>query len=79
MAVTFFKRLQDSDSTMLVDNDGNGFTYVGFAIPGSATSAAIWKIKRVDESVLNDVKIEWADGNISFDNVWDNRAGLSYS
>lgn len=55
-------------------------TYTGYAPPGTLTSAATWKIKRTTLSNSgNDIAIEWADGNNNFDNVFDNRAGLSYS
>jgi hypothetical protein len=52
--------------------------YIGWATEGTATSTAEWRIKRI--SIASDVyTIEWADGNYSFDNEWDNRATLSYS
>lgn len=52
-------------------------TYVGEASPATLTSAALWRIKRI--STTSGVVITWADGNNNFDNVWDNRASLSYS
>lgn len=52
--------------------------YIGDALPGSATSAAVWRIKRVVTSGLARA-VEFADGNTNFDNVWDNRVSLSYS
>lgn len=53
-------------------------TYIGEADPGSALASAVWRIKRIQ--VVGDVStILWADGNSDFDNVWDNRAALSYS
>lgn len=52
------------------------YTYIGRASPGSATSADTWQIKRITNASGD---IDWADGNIDFDNVWDDRAGLSYS
>lgn len=51
-------------------------TYIGNAPIGSATSAAVWQIKRLETPGLTKL---WADGNDNFDNVWDNRASLSYS
>ena len=53
-----------------------GFTFLGFAAPGVATSAATWKISRITDA---DDTILWADGNGDYDNVWDDRASLSYS
>ena len=53
-------------------------TYVGTAEIGSLQSSASWKIFRmVDNS--GDLTITYADGNDNFDNIWDNRASLSYS
>ena len=63
---------------MRLDDVGGGVTYIGEAIPGTALSAATWRIKRMTE-VDPDLTIEWADGNHAFDNVWNNRASLSYS
>ena len=57
----------------------NQLVYQGWAKPGSATSGAVWVIARYTWSGgLNTVR-EWADGNHNFDNVWDDRAALSYS
>ena len=51
------------------------------AEPGTATSAALWRIRRldIDNTSKGDVATTWADGNSDFDNVWDDRAILSYS
>mgnify|MGYP001570753858 CR=1 FL=1 len=54
--------------------------YVGYASPGSLTSASVWQIRRLtydDRRRLTTV--EFADGNANRDNVWENRATLSYS
>jgi hypothetical protein len=52
-------------------------TYVGEAEAGSATSGAVWRVKRITTTGA-DLSIKWADGDTLFDNVWDNRASLSY-
>jgi len=55
------------------------YTYIGEAPPGSATSAAVWRIKRMDESSTNpDLVIKWASGNNNYDKIWDNRLSLTY-
>lgn len=46
------------------------------AIPGTATSAAAWRISRL--TVASGV-VQWADGNGKFDNVADNRTSLTYA
>jgi hypothetical protein len=59
-------------------NSGNSnIEYIGIAPIGSATSAAVWKIKRVNYTT--GTVIEYADGNENFDNIFDNRESLTYS
>lgn len=61
-----------------IDEASESVTYFGWAVPGSLDAAAVWRIMR--QTVSGNVTSgEWADGNESFDNVWSNRASLSYS
>ncbi len=60
-----------------VDEASSTVTYVGEAVAGVATSAASWRIKKLDST--SGLIMTWADGNTNFDNIWDNRASLSYS
>jgi hypothetical protein len=63
-----------------VDDAGSGITYVGEAQPGASLAAAVWRIKRItDSGSPTDTDVDWADGDINFDNIWNNRASLSYS
>jgi hypothetical protein len=66
-----------NDKLLQVDSEGTT-TYIGYADAGTLTSAATWAIKRIIETG-NDISITWADGNNSFDNIWDNRLTLTYS
>lgn len=50
--------------------------YVGEAAIGTATSAASWRIKKVDSTT--GISITWAGTGV-FDQIWDSRASLSYS
>lgn len=61
-----------------LDDAGSGVTYVGKALAGSISSNPVWQIQRLTE-LNGDITVEWADGDISFDNTWDDRASLSYS
>jgi len=67
-----------NDKLLQVDSVAPNTTYLGYADAGSLTSAVVWAIKRIIETG-NDVSITWADGDNSFDNIWDNRLILSYS
>jgi len=62
------KRLDDTTTLNMI--------YIGEAVPGTATSAATWRIKRLN--IATGLIIEWAaNGNLT--QVWDNRASLTYN
>lgn len=51
--------------------------YIGKAAIGSSGASAVWQIKKLNTATLALDKT-WADSNDSFDNIWDNRTGLTY-
>lgn len=51
--------------------------YVGKAPVGSSTAGSVWQIHKIDNT--SGSIITWADGDSNFDNVWNNRASLTYS
>lgn len=62
---------------------GNGVgqaEYIGLALPGSNKSAPIWLIKKLTYDSSNRVTdIQFAGGAFAFNQVWDDRASLSFS
>ncbi len=60
-------------------NDNGATVYIGQAYAGTATSTAAWRIKRLTDTGTGFIEVNYADGNTNFDNIWDNRASLSYS
>lgn len=66
------------DLAQIVDEASATVTYIGKAQPGSAEGAALWQIKKITISGTETITT-YADGDAEFDNIWDNRAGLSYS
>lgn len=64
-----------------IDQAADGVTYyTGQAPIGSATSSAVWRIKKTLLSdTSDDVVVTWADGDSLFNNIWDNRLSLTYS
>lgn len=79
-----FKYTSEIEETMLVDEASSTVTYIGWAKVGSDTTAGkadnIWKIRKIDTTDSNDQKVStWADGNTSYDNVWNDRTTLTYS
>lgn len=75
-----FGLVNGGDQQILIDDvTTTGMTYIGYAPIGTATSAAAWKIKRVDESgtpITTAVKL--ATGGVST-NIFDNRASFTYT
>lgn len=70
-----------TDSTMYTlrtDDVGGGVLYVGEAEPGTLTSAASWRIRRVVDSA-GDTTVLFAGGVATFTAIWDNRLILAYS
>jgi hypothetical protein len=71
-------------SHLLVYDANDNPLYEGWAkAKGAETSEAVWKIKKYywstgtgGEQVLDEEA--WADGNELWDNIWDNRASLTY-
>lgn len=54
--------------------------YIGQATPGSATSAAVWQIRKLTyDGSNNPTNIQFSGGTVNFTSIWDNRAGLTYS
>lgn len=57
----------------------NNPIYIGKAPMGTAKSENGWRLQKLTYSGSNLTDVQYADGNDSFDNVWDNRASYSYS
>lgn len=53
-----------------------GYVYICEAAPGTLSSAAAWRISRVD---LATGSTKWAGGSAEFDKIADNRTSLAYS
>lgn len=66
--VEFATRVDEASSTVI---------YIGQAIPGSQDSAAMWLIKKIIISGAT-VSTLYANGSSAYDQVWNNRAALTY-
>lgn len=67
-SASYITRLDEASATI---------TYVGEAAPATLTSAASWRIKRLDST--SGLVVLYAAGAANFDQIWDNRAALAYS
>lgn len=66
-------------ATRVDDTHGTpDITYVGEADPGSLTSAAVWRVKRITDDGTEFTTVQWAGTGV-FDQIWDDRASLTYS
>lgn len=64
-----------------LDYDGGANPiYIGVANPGSATSSAVWQIKKLTwDGNNNPTSILAANGTTEYNQIWDNRVSLTYS
>lgn len=77
VAVSGITSVQSALYKLAYEEASSTITYIGEAVAGTATSAASWRIKRMDTS--SGIIILWANSVTTFTNIWDNRAALSYS
>jgi hypothetical protein len=57
---------------------GDNIEYIGEAYPGTSTADNRWRIKKLVYSGSSVTGMFWAGGNDKMDNVWDDRASLTY-
>jgi len=74
----YYKFNKVHELTQRIDDTPTDKTYLGWADTGTPEAEGSWAIQLIDETGST-TKIEWADGDMAFDNVWDDRSGLSYS
>ena len=77
MPLDEFGNVDNTGLTSILDDDNDPVFYWGRAATGTVLSAAEWRILRID--CTDGVVLKWADGDTEFNNVWNSRAGLSYS
>ena len=71
------KTLTETIPAPLVD-DVAGVQFIGFASLGVKTSQAFWKILKISVSGTL-TTTEYADGDMKYNNIWDDRLTLKYS
>lgn len=67
----------DSLGSVRIDEVSANLIYIGEATASADDSSPIWRIKRL-QLTGTVTAIQYADGNTNFDNVWANRASLTY-
>ena len=79
-----FLSISNIDETIKIINGTAGNAdgqpeYVGFALPGTATSAPRWKIIKISYDSDGPTNVEWASGTSDYIYVMDDYAGYAYS
>lgn len=68
------------DLTMKVEYAAGKPLYVGYAAPGTATSASAWQIRKEAYDISGNITDrQFAGGVNDYTKVWDDRASYSYS
>lgn len=72
--------IQKDALTMKVEYSGDNPLYIGYAAPGTLTSATDWQIRKITvDGSGNITDIKFADGTAGFDKEYDERTGYTYS
>ena len=69
----------DGDLTTNYDSVSTTLAYVGKAVAGAQSTGAVWQVKRLVFNAEGDVTTTFADGDSGFNNIWNDRASLTYS
>lgn len=64
--------------TIKLDEAGGGVSYIGEAVPGTASATSGWRIKKLTEAT-GSTTVAWQGGTDEFNQSWDARVALSYS
>lgn len=72
------EQLDNQSTDTVIDNYSNAsYTYVGRAPIGTLTSESKWQILRINKTT--GFSFGWAGKTEQFNQVWDDRASLTYS
>lgn len=66
-----------TQKALITDVASASITYIGEAAIGVLQSAPFWRIRKLT-TTGNIVVTTWADINEEYDNVWNDRASLTY-
>lgn len=66
--------------TQVISYTADGLSeYLGLAVPGTNKASGAWQIRKITYTGMNATDIQFANGTTSFDKVWNNRTGYTYS
>ena len=72
---------QEKRYLLKAEYDGNNLLiYFADALPGTLTSAALWRIRQLQyDGNGNFTTLAWPNADTNFAYVWDNRGSYTYS
>jgi len=70
------EQFSDLQFDFIWDTASATISYFGEAQPGTPTSAAAWRLRRLDTT--SGIVLRYAGGDSHFKHIWDNRASLTY-
>jgi hypothetical protein len=70
-------RVTSGEEAQVMDLVSDTVFYFGYAAIGTVTTAAKWKITKLTIAGTL-ISVTYADGNDSYDNIWEDRLGLTY-
>lgn len=65
-------------SEVLYDAASDTVSYVGWSVPGTAQSAAAWRIARLESDAFGNLTKYYADSDPTFTKQWTQRASYTY-
>lgn len=65
--------------TATVEEGGDQYFYLGYAHPGTLETEAVWMIQRVAVAADDSTTTLFAGGEALFNQIWADRATLTYS
>jgi len=72
--------LASGSLTLKAEVSGGQIIYIGSTIPGCATSASRWQIRKITyDGSGNITDVKFADSSNKFNKVWDSRATYTYA
>jgi len=80
LGIKIGRKIIEKAFTQKIAYSGTNAEYIGEAVPGTASSVAKWRIKKLTynaSKLVTDVK--WASGTEDFDKEFDERENYSYS
>ena len=72
-------KTESGPGTLITDVVSSSIMYIGKAACGASTSQAVWQILKLTTDTNGGITVSYANGNSLYNNIWVNRASLTYT